>query len=270
MTFDREYFSLGHLDTLSYRETSIHRLDPRAKLIATIVFIISVVSFPKYEITGLLPFFFFPVLIFALGDIPVTFILKKVFLVSSFAFFIGIFNPLLDRETLHVFFGLSFSGGWISFFSIMLKFFLTVSAALLLIATTSFPGICFGLQRIGMPGILVSQLLFLYRYLFVLMEETMKLVRARDMRSFGKRGLGLSAFTALAGVLFVRTIERAERIYSAMLSRGFHGEIRPAKSYAFSRNDLLYVLVMSAIFAGFRLFDLVGKIGEIAAAVMQG
>ena len=93
--FDNEYFNLGYLDTLSYRDTFIHRLDPRAKLIATIFFVLTVVSFPKYEITGLLPFFLFPVLIFSLGDIPYKFILKKVLVVSSFAFFIGFFKRKL-------------------------------------------------------------------------------------------------------------------------------------------------------------------------------
>jgi len=137
--FDTEYFNLGYLDTLSYQDTVIHRLDPRAKLVATITFIVTVVSFPKYEITGLLPFFLFPVLLISLGDIPVKFILKKVLLVSSFAVFIGIFNPLLDRQVSSSFLGVPISGGWLSFLSIMLKFFLTISSALLLIATTSFP-----------------------------------------------------------------------------------------------------------------------------------
>src|SRR5512139_534888 len=109
--FDNEYFNLGYLDTLSYRDTFIHRLDPRAKLVATVLFVITVVSFPKYEITGLLPFFLFPALLFSLGDIPVMFIMKKVFLVSSFALFIGIFNPLIDRQIVCSFGGISLSGG---------------------------------------------------------------------------------------------------------------------------------------------------------------
>ncbi len=121
--FDSEYFNLGYLDTLSYRDTVIHRLDPRAKLIATVLFIVTVVSFPKYEIAGLLPFFLFPVLLFSLADVPVKFILKKVLLVSSFAVFIGIFNPVIDRRIVYSLLGVPVSGGWISFLSIMLKFF---------------------------------------------------------------------------------------------------------------------------------------------------
>src|SRR4030065_1580790 len=98
MDFDKEYFNLGFLDTLSYKDTVIHRLDPRTKVIATFALIITVVSFPKYEIAGLIPFFLFPAVIFSLGDIPVWFILKKVLIVSVFAVFIGIFNPLFDTH----------------------------------------------------------------------------------------------------------------------------------------------------------------------------
>ena len=64
MTFDKEYFNLGYLDMLSYKDTFIHRLDPRTKLCATVFFVVTVVSFPKYEVSGLLPFLFFPVLLF--------------------------------------------------------------------------------------------------------------------------------------------------------------------------------------------------------------
>jgi cobalt/nickel transport system permease protein len=262
--FENEYFNLGYLDTLSYRETVVHRLDPRAKLIATVLFIVTVVSFPKYEIAGLLPFFLFPVILFSLGDIPVMFIMKKVLLVSAFAVFIGVFNPLLDRRVVYSLLGLPLSGGWISFLSIMVKFFLTVTAALLLIATTSFPGICHALQKLGMPEIFISQLLFLYRYLFVLTEETMRIVRARDMRSFGKKGKGMKALVYLAGTLFLRTIERAERVSQAMLSRGYGGRLHSMRSYRLGGGDAAFLFATIALLYLFRAHDVVGTIGRFS------
>ena len=267
MTFDDEYFNLGYLDTLSYRDTVIHRLDPRAKLLATLAFIFTVVSFPKYEVAGLLPFALFPVLLFTLGDIPVKFILKKVLLVSAFAFFIGVFNPLLDRQPLYSFFGIAVSGGWVSFLSIMLKFFLTVTAALLLIATTSFPGICLALQKFGIPDIFISQLLFLYRYIFVLAEEVMKVVRARDMRSFGKSGRGMTVFTAIVGTLFLKTIERAERVYQAMLSRGFSGTLYSSKPHRLTGADALFLAITAGILYLLRVHDVVGAVGRFSVKV---
>lgn len=262
--FDKEYFNLGYLDTLSYKDTLIHRLDPRTKLLATLAFIVTVISFPKYEISGLLPFFLFPVLLFTLSDIPVKFILRKVLLVSSFAFFVGIFNPLLDRQIIYVFSSFTISRGWVSFLSIMLKFVLTITSALLLIATTSFPGICHALQKLGMPGIFVAQLLFLYRYIFVLAEEAMRVVRARDMRSFGNKGKGMKTFVSLIGTLFLRTIERAERVYLAMLSRGFTGEIHPSRTHSFSVTDAAFLAAAIGLLYLFRIHDVVGDIGRLS------
>lgn len=269
MTFDKEYFNLGYFDTLSYKDTFIHRLDPRSKLLVTIACILTVVSFPKYEISGLMPFFLFPVLIMALGDIPARFIMKKVLLVSPFAIFIGIFNPILDTSVAYDLFGLKVSGGWISFFSIIIKFILAITSALLLIATTSFPGVCHGLQRIRVPEIFITQLLFLYRYIFVLVEEAMKIVRARDMRSFGKKGYDLKVFISLISVLFVRTIERAERIYQAMLSRGFDGSIHPFRRYQFSISDAVFTATAFFCFYYFRKYNVVSLIGEITTRVIQ-
>ena len=264
MTFDKRYFDIGRLDRLSYQETCIHRLDPRAKVIATMLFLLTVISFPKYEIAALAPFFLFPVIIMTIGEIPVRFIIGKILLVSPFAIFIGIFNPLLDTGTFAVIPGVFISAGWISFGSILLKYTLTVSAALLLIATTSFPGVCHALRRLGFPALFVSQLLFLYRYLFVLMEEAMRIIRARDMRSFGTRGTGMKVFVRLIGVLFLRTVDRAERVYYAMLSRGFQGDIPSLKRSRMVLPDLAFLSIMIASLWVFRFFPITEGIGRVA------
>jgi cobalt/nickel transport system permease protein len=242
MTLDEKYYNIGFIDQLSYKNTLIHRLDPRAKLITTLLFLFTVISFSKYEILALLPFFLYPVLLMTIGEIPFMFILKKVILVSPFAVFIGIFNPLLDSGQVLIFNGLTISAGWLSFFSILIKFTLTVSAALLLIATTSFPGVCHALRQLGVPSLFVSQLLFLYRYIFVLTEETIRIVRARNMRSYGKRGKGIKVFVRIIGILFIRTVERAERVYFAMLSRGFKGDMPSLKHFHINAGDLIFTL----------------------------
>jgi cobalt/nickel transport system permease protein len=263
VTFEASYSGIGRLDRLSYRDTVVHRLDPRAKVVATLLFVVVVVSFPKYEVLSLLPFFLFPVLIGALGDIPAGFIARKVVAVSPFAVFVGMFNPLLDPGTVAIAPGVAVSAGWISFASILLKFALTISAALLLIATTSFPGICRGLRRLGVPSLFVSQLLFLYRYLFVLMEEAIRVVRARDMRSFGGRGTGVRVFVRIVGTLFLRTVERAERIYGAMLARGFRGEFPSIRHEALRPSDAAFVLLSGSFFALCRLVPVPETIGHM-------
>jgi cobalt/nickel transport system permease protein len=269
MTFDERYFDMGRLDRLSYKETYVHRLDPRAKVIATILFLLTVISFPKYEIIALTPFFLYPVLLMTIGEIPVRFIIRKIVIVSPFAVFIGIFNPLLDSGAFAIIQGFSVRAGWISFFSILLKFALTISAALLLIATTSFPGVCHALRRIGFPALFVSQLLFLYRYLFVLMEEAMRIIRARDMRSFGTRGTRMKVFTLIVGILFLRTIDRAERIYYAMLSRGFDGDMPSLKRSRLVLSDLAFLSTMIAYLWTFRFFPIIEGIGLVAQELFR-
>jgi len=268
MAFDKVYFNLGYLDTLSYKDTFIHRLDPRVKVIVTFLFVVTVVSFDKYDVYGLVPFSFFPAMLFVFGDIPVKFILKKILLVSPFAVFVGIFNPLLDTRVMNDLCGLAVSGGWISFLSIMVKFFLTISSALLLIATTSFPGVCGGLQKLGLPDIFVSQMLFLYRYIFVLMEETMRMVRARDMRTFSKKGSGIKVYINLAGVLFIRTVEKSERIYQAMLSRGFNGRIETSRTYQIQAKDLVFAAASLAAFYLCRRYPVVWIFGDLMKGVL--
>ncbi len=115
-----------------------------------------------------------------------------------------------------------------------------------------------------MPDVFVSQLLFLYRYIFVLAEETMKVVRARDMRSFGSRGKGIKTFVSLIGTLFLRTVERSERIYLAMLSRGFSGTIRPSRTFSFSVIDATFLAGVAGALYIFRMHDVVGYIGRLS------
>ncbi len=263
LSFDKEYFNMGYLDTLSYKDTFAHRLDPRIKLLVTLVFILFVVSFPKYELSRMIPFFVFPAFILSVGEIPIKFILKKLLVVSPFALLVGIFNPVLDTSVMYNLSGISISGGWVSFFSIVIRFTLTISAVLLLISTTSFPGVCLTLTRLHVPKVFVVQLLFLYRYLFVLTEEVMRIVRAKNMRVFDKKGQDIKIFVNIIGVLFVRTIERSERIYQAMCSRGFDGEIRLLKEYKIRFTDLAFAVITIAVFIIFRKYDITKIVGEL-------
>lgn len=225
MKFDEEFFNLGYIDRLAYKDTFIHNLDPRVKVFVTIIYIITVVSFSKYEVIMLLPFFIFPAVFLTIGDVPFSFVLKRLLIVFPFAFFVGIFNPIFDRTTAFYIFGFPISYGLISFISIILRFLLTISILIILIATTSFSGVCYALKKFRVPELFINQLLFLYRYIFVLVEEAMRMVRAKELRSFNKRGTEIKHFASLIGTLLIKTIERAERVYHAMLSRGFKGNM---------------------------------------------
>ena len=268
-TIDTRFFDIGRLDHLAQLHTPIHRLDPRAKVLTTVAFLVAVVSFPKYEISALLPFFLYPVVLATVGHLPVGFVIRKVVAVAPFAVMVGIFNPFLDREILVHLGPVAVSGGWISFGSIMIRFFLTIGTAFLLIATTSFHGLCLALFRMGMPKILTVQLLFLYRYIFVLAGEAMRMVRARALRSFGKRGLGMKVFASVVGHLLLRTLGRAQRVHLAMLSRGFDGEVRVLRPLRIGRKDVVFVLGWLAAFAIMRVYNLPLLVGTMVTRVLS-
>lgn len=249
-------FDLGRLDRLACEDSPIHRLDPRAKLLVTLAFLIAVVSFDRYAITGLIPFFLYPAALIAMAELPLSYLGKKLAVVAPFAIMVGAANPWLDPAPLLKLGPLSLSAGWVSFISILLRFTLTVSAALILIATTGFNGVCLALARIGVPAPMTTQLLLAYRYLFVLTEEGARLVRARKMRSFARRGEDLATYASLLGHLLLKTVERSRRIHRAMLARGFAGELHASGPLRFTARDAAYLGGWSAIFIFFRLTNL--------------
>jgi cobalt/nickel transport system permease protein len=93
---------------------------------------------------------------------------------------------------------------------------------ILLSSTTPFSALLDVMKRARVPDILVSTLALMYRYLFVLMDETQRMRRARASRTFRtERAWRWRTLATVVGQLFVRSTERAERIYAAMAARGW-------------------------------------------------
>jgi cobalt/nickel transport system permease protein len=262
------FFDIGHLDALSGKQTPIHRVDPRIKVLTTICFIVVVVSFNKYDPARLAPFAIYPLAIMATGNISFSYILKKLLIASPFVLFVALFNPILDRSPALDLGCFSVSAGFVSFASIMAKFMLTVSAGLALIACTGFDSICSALSRMGVPGPFTIQLLFVYRYIFVLGEEVARMARARSLRSFGNRGMGMSVYGSMIGQLLLRTMDRAQRIHRAMLCRGFDGQIRHAAPSKIHFSGLLFLTGWSGLFILLRFYDFPAWLGRELARLL--
>jgi cobalt/nickel transport system permease protein len=251
------------LDDLSYQDTFVHRLDPRAKVLVTFAFVVSVVSFNRYALSALVPYVFYPLFMMGAGRLPPRLFLKRLLVLSPFVVLIGVFNPLFDRDELTRLGNLSFTGGWVSFAAILVRYCLTVSAALVLIACTGFNSLCYGLERMGVPRVFVVQLLLLYRYLFVLTDEASRMARARALRSFGRGSMEMKVFIPLAGALLIRTMDRAQRIYGAMLARGFDGTIRLRRRLRMGSPDVAFTVLWVGAFAVFRLVNVPAALGTL-------
>ena len=97
----------------------------------------------------------------------------------------------------------------------------------------------------------------------------MRVVRARALRSFGGRGLGIRVFASVIGHLLLRTLQRAQRIHLAMLSRGFDGEVRMLRPLHFRVTDVVFILGWWAAFAVMRIYNLPHILGSIVARTMS-
>lgn len=243
----------SHTDRLSNGDTRLHSIDPRAKVATTLFCVVAVVSLGEHALISLLPFACYPVVLSLWGRVPFSHIASRLVLVSPFAVGIGILNPFLDHTPLLRIHGIGISSGWISFVSLLLKFLLTVSSALLLIAVTGFREVCAALQRLGVPRPFVIQLLFLHRYLLLIASEAGRTIRACELRTFQASGLSLRIYIRIIGTLLVRSFDRAQRIYDSMKCRGFDRTIHLSTPLKFTYVDGIFVVVWIAAFTFIRI-----------------
>jgi cobalt/nickel transport system permease protein len=211
------------LDRLGYGDSPAHRLDARAKLLATAGFVLCVASFPKYEVAGLVPLAALPIGLAVAGRVPAAPVARLLLAASPFALLVGALNPFLDRAPRALVLGVGVSGGVLSFGSIALRFLLCAGAALVLVATTSMPRLSQALLQLGLPRPFVVQVQLLYRYLFLLVDEGQRLSQARALREPARRLPRAAVARRMLASLLWRTWERGDRIYACMKARGFDG-----------------------------------------------
>ncbi len=254
-------YHLHWLDVQAHRNTAIHRLHPLVKLLVTVVYLVVVISYRRDAISGLLPLVLYPVLLLILADIPAGPILRRLLLVEPLLIGIAIFNPLLDPVPVLVG-DWQIARGWLTFASILIKSSLTVTVSLLLVATTGMEQLAAALRLLRVPRIFVLQLLLTYRYLAVLINETSRLWRAYVLRAPQQRGLVHPVWGPFLGQLFLRTWERARRVYQAMILRGFSGEYYPGPLGTVKPAAYAYVVFWSLFFLLCRLVNLPAWLGN--------
>lgn len=267
-SIESAFLELYRLDRLAAQDSAVHRLDARVKVLITALFLLCVVSFDKYTIAGMFPFALFLTVVLGASGIPLGFVVNKLILVAPLAVLIGLFNPVYDQQPMMQMGGVTISGGWLSLCSLLLRFCLTVGAVLALVAATGFNAVCMALQQLGMPAVFAVQLLLLYRYLFVLVEEGRRLDRARRLRSFQGRGLGLRTFAPLIGNLLLRTVDRSQRIHLAMRCRGFDGTIRTGRLSRLRGRDVLALVGAGAALLAMRLVDGPSLLGRLVTGLL--
>lgn len=248
----------------------LHRLDPRIKLLVTVAYILSNALLPDGSWSAFALAWLVLMIANDLSQLGLGFTLKRSIIALPFALVAvsAIFSPFgepLAEWRLGFITLIPTDFGLIRFFSILVRSWLSIQMAILLVATTQFPDLIHALEHLRVPKSLTTIVAFLYRYLFVLVDEVYRLLRARDARSAGlpgkKHGGGLlwraRVTGSMAGQLFLRSYERSERIYNAMVSRGYSGHIRTLNPHQINRRDWQVLFLALLIIA---IIQLTGRV----------
>ena len=234
-------------DQYHHRSSLIHHLDPRVKVVVAFFYILALSLTPtgSWWIFG-----FFLVLILAavwLADLDFAFTIRRSFIVLPFVLAAIALPFTMPGPSLFKIPGLGWTvtePGLIRFLSILARSWLAVQAAILLTATTRFPNLLWALGALRFPKPLVSTIGFMYRYLFILADEALRMIRARAARSAQVPGGTRPSISwrgrvagSMVGSLFLRALARSERVYAAMLARGYDGHMRSLIGFRMTNID---------------------------------
>lgn len=233
-------------------------VDPRAMILVTVIYLCLMLGVQSAHVDLLLWYAVYPIISAPLFGLSYSAIFLQSLIVLPLVVLLGIFNPIIDKEPVAMFEGYAITRGWLLFIGIVIRGLLSMQALLILIRSIGFVGILRGLARLAVPKFLITQLLMVFRYIRVLIEEGIAMKAARDSRSFGNKNLSIKMWGVLIGQLFLRSVDRAERVHKAMLARGFAGEFPLDFSgrTLWGWSSTMYLVVWALVFVFLRLFNL--------------
>ena len=239
------------IDAHSAINSYIHQIDPRVKIICFFALVIAIVLLPPKAFVSYALFFALILGLIVLSKIPIGFIVKRLLIIIPFVLMIALFVPFIKKgEVVGVYslksFELTISyGGLMIFWNVLIKSSLSVLSMIVLMNSMPFSDFLKALERLRIPRIFTMILSFMYRYVFLLEDELMKMKQAKESRSVGgSKGVHIRALSHMLGVLFVRAYERGEQVYLAMCSRGFTGTVRTMSRFSLAGKDILFCIVM--------------------------
>ncbi len=222
-------------DRPSMDNTPLHALDPRMKLVVAVLLIVGIVLTPERALPAYPLLWALVASLAVIGRVGVWRLARLGTVALPFALAGLTLLFTTPGQPLATVGGLTISdAGLLRFVSILIKSWLATQVSILLSLTTPFTDLLGALESLGIPQTLVLITAFLYRYVFTLNDEADRLRQARASRSAAPthgRGGGRLWWRAqvaggMIGSLFLRSTERSERVYAAMLARGFSGQMR--------------------------------------------
>jgi cobalt/nickel transport system permease protein len=239
----------GPLDMLAAHEGPLHRLDARVKILAFLCLMVVSVSTPPGAYGCFAGYFAVLMAVLAWSRVPATTAFRRSLIVIPFVLMAGAFIPFVHPAGGEEGLGPAVTRpGMLLFWSVLIKAYIGVWCVILLSATTPFPKLLDGLARIKAPGLFILLAGFMYRYLFVLGDEAMAMKRARDARAYGGKWLWHAMVIGhMVGTLFLRSYHRAERVYLAMVSRGFEGKCTSPHAVRLRAGDYAFLTLVVSL-----------------------
>lgn len=228
-------------------------IEDRPVVLVLAMFVLFVLSVPKYNLPAVITYASFPVLLIIASKLPAMTLLKRLAIFSPFVFLMASANPFFDRQPFFQFSGITITGGMMSGMVIIAKTMVTMTAVLSISLCLPFYRLGKALRGLGVPEVFVTQLLLVYRYSFLLVEEAGAMQKARDMRAFGGKGKDLFTTAKLIGSLLIRTTSKAERIYMAMTARGFKSKPDETNNEPYRKNDIAVLIIAFLCFMAVRM-----------------
>lgn len=252
-----------HLDEFARLNSPIHRFDPRAKILSCLVLLFIVANLARPVTLGVAIAVI--LLLLKLARIPVGLIARRLAWVLPFTGGLILVLPFTRTGTAVLTVPLPMvsltatADGLSAAVTMALRIVGALLVVTLVMTTTRFNDFLRALSDLKVPRVFVQLLSFTTRYMFVLWDELRRMNRARQSRAFPNRGFASRRHTRMTlghsiGLLFIRSYERGERVYLAMLSRSYGGEIRTCGHFRLFGRDVAGALGIVAL--GIMLFIL--------------
>jgi len=242
------------IDQYSGLDSFVHRLDPRTKLICSLAFVLAVVLTPAGTWNVFVIYLLTLLGLIWLSQLPIKYVLKRSLVIFPFVIMIAVFVPFFKHGQVAVSYDI---GAWhiavtyeglAVLINVIVKSWLCILCLIILSSSTKFEELLHGMYRLKVPQVFVQITSFMYRYMFVLADQAMRMQMARDSRNFGLNRRNIfKTMGNMIGMLFIRSYERAERIYAAMLSRGYNGELVVVNQLRFRLPDAYFALSMALL-----------------------
>jgi cobalt/nickel transport system permease protein len=235
----------------------IHQLDPRIRVGFTILYAFVVAL--SYRFSVLIAALVLSAILIAISQVSIKEVLIRIATANALILLLWLVLPFTFNGKVLTRIG-SFAiyyPGLVLAAQITLKSNAILLAFIALIATMPLASLGHALHRLGVPEKIVHLLLITYRYLFVIEQEYLRLIRAAKIRGFrpGTNANTYQTYAYVIGMLFVRAAARAERVHQAMLCRGFKGKFYSLQEFQINSASWAFAVMMTAIIVGLALME---------------